>query len=122
MTSRELFKADRLLAQSRSLGPVLGLDTGTAIASLAVVANGQLLAGRSRSAGPHGTALPDAVAELLDSARIGIRDLAGVAVAIGPGSFTGLRIALSYAKGLVAASGCSICGVPSLDALALSAL
>ncbi len=104
------------------MGPVLGLDTGTAIASLAVVANGQILGDRSRSAGPHGAALPDAVAELLDSAHIGIRDLAGVAVAIGPGSFTGLRIALSYAKGLVAASGCLICGVPSLDALALSAL
>jgi len=122
MTSRELFKADRLLAQSAATGPVLGLDTGTAIASLALVGNGRVLAELTRSAGPHGASLPDAVAELLDSARIGIRDLAGVAVAIGPGSFTGLRIALSYAKGMVAASGALICGVPSLDAIALSAL
>jgi len=122
MTSRELFKVDRLLAQSAATGPVLGLDTGTAIASLALVGDGRVLAERSRSAGPHGASLPDAVAELLDSARIGICDLAGVAVAIGPGSFTGLRIALSYAKGMVAASGGLICGVPSLDAIALSAL
>ncbi len=122
MTSRELFKADRLLAESAATGPVLGLDTGAAIASLAVVGSGRVLAHLSRSAGPHGASLPNAVAELLASPRFGIRDLAGVAVAIGPGSFTGLRIALSYAKGMVAASGAMICGVPSLDAIALSAL
>ncbi len=43
-----------------------------------------------------------------------------VAVSIGPGSFTGLRIALSFAKGLAFASGLRIVGVPTLDALALA--
>jgi tRNA threonylcarbamoyladenosine biosynthesis protein TsaB len=122
MTSRELFKADRLLEQSASIGPVLALDTGTAIANLGLVANGRVLAQMSRSSGPHGAQLPEAVARMLDHARVEIRDLAGVAVGIGPGSFTGLRIALSYAKGLVAASKCRIVGVGSLDAIALGAL
>src|SRR5271155_2075513 len=118
MTSRELFKADRLLGQSVSTGPVLGLYTGTPIASLALVARGRVLGETSRAAGSHGATLPDAVAELLASAGVGIRELAGIAVAIGPGSFTGLRIALSYAKGALAAGaaqpGDTIC--PLLDA------
>jgi tRNA threonylcarbamoyladenosine biosynthesis protein TsaB len=122
MTSRELFRADRLLGQSVSTGPVLGLYSGTPIASLALVAHGRVLGETSRVAGSHCATLPDAVAELLASAGVGIRELAGIAVAIGPGSFTGLRIALSYAKGVVAAAGCLLAGVPSLDAIALSAL
>ncbi len=122
MISRELFRDKLLLRQSVSIGPVLGLDTGTPIASLGLVANGRTIADLSRAAGPHGASLPDLVAELLRGTGVGIRELAGVAVGIGPGSFTGLRIALSYAKGLVAAIGCPIVGIPSLDAMALGAL
>jgi tRNA threonylcarbamoyladenosine biosynthesis protein TsaB len=59
---------------------------------------------------------------LLENAKLRASDLAAVAVGIGPGSFTGLRIGLSYAKGLVYASRGTIIGVPSLDAIALAAL
>jgi tRNA threonylcarbamoyladenosine biosynthesis protein TsaB len=66
--------------------------------------------------------LPGVVDELLSSAGFTIRDLAAIAVGIGPGSFTGLRIGLSYAKGLAMASGCALTGVPGFDAMALAAI
>jgi tRNA threonylcarbamoyladenosine biosynthesis protein TsaB len=61
------------------------------------------------------------VAEVLDAADMRMQDLSAVAVAIGPGSFTGLRVGLSYAKGVAIARDIVLAGVPSLDAMALSA-
>lgn len=59
-----------------------------------------------------------AIDRVLADARLAVADLGGIAVAIGPGSFTGLRIGLSTAKGLAAASGKPLVGVPTLRALA----
>jgi tRNA threonylcarbamoyladenosine biosynthesis protein TsaB len=59
-----------------------------------------------------------AIDRLLADAGLTVPDLGGLAVAIGPGSFTGLRIGLSTAKGLAAASGTRLVGVPTLRALA----
>ncbi len=122
MTSRVLFKAEGLLSSSASMGPVLGLDTGTPVGSLGLVARGRVVAEASRTAGAHAALLPQIVEELMRSAALTMRDLDGIAVGIGPGSFTGLRVALSYAKGVAAALRCPIAGVPSLDAMALCAL
>jgi tRNA threonylcarbamoyladenosine biosynthesis protein TsaB len=63
--------------------------------------------------------LPAAVDEVLDAAGLRIRDVEGIAVGLGPGSFTGLRIGLSYAKGIVTASRQAILGVSTFDAMAL---
>lgn len=122
MTSRGLFRADRLLADASSTGPLLGIDTGSSVASIALAINGRIVGEAVRPVTSHGAALPGAVAQLLDAARLRPADLAAIAVGIGPGSFTGLRIGLSYAKGLVFAGKAKIVGVPSLDALALAAL
>jgi tRNA threonylcarbamoyladenosine biosynthesis protein TsaB len=111
-----------LLAAAGSAGPVLGLDTAASIASIALAADGRVVGEVVRPVTSHGAALPGAVDELLRKARLRPSDLAAIAVGIGPGSFTGLRIGLSYAKGLVFASGAKIVGVPSLDALAIAAL
>jgi tRNA threonylcarbamoyladenosine biosynthesis protein TsaB len=56
--------------------------------------------------------------DVLQNGRISPAELTGVAVSIGPGSFTGLRIGLSVAKGLHAATGMAIVPVPTLEALA----
>ena len=122
MTSSTLCRADLLLAQAAGAGPVLGLDTGSPVASIALVVGGRLAGEIARPVTSHGAALPQAVAQLLDHGRLRVRDLTGIAVGIGPGSFTGLRIGLSYAKGLAFASGAKLVGVPSLDALAAGAL
>jgi len=55
------------------------------------------------------------------ASRCTVRDLSAIAVSIGPGSFTGLRIGLSVAKGLAYATGASIVAVPTLHAIALEA-
>jgi tRNA threonylcarbamoyladenosine biosynthesis protein TsaB len=122
MTSRVLCRVNRLLEQTAATRPVLGLDTSTPIASLAVIAHGTVAASVARPVTSHGAALPGAVDELLGAAGLAIGGLGAIAVGTGPGSFTGLRIGLSYAKGIAMASGCGLVGVPSFDAMALAAL
>jgi tRNA threonylcarbamoyladenosine biosynthesis protein TsaB len=121
MTSRVLCRADKLVALSGSIGPVLGLDTAGPIAALAVVSHGKVLAEGAHPAVSHGAELPRAVEALLARAGIRLSALAGIAVGIGPGSFTGLRVGLSYAKGLAMALGCPVAGVPTFDAVAVAA-
>jgi tRNA threonylcarbamoyladenosine biosynthesis protein TsaB len=122
MTSRELFRAERLSALGAEVGPVLGLDTASATASLAIVSRGKVLAQLTLSTASHGAALPAAAAEVVAQAGLKLKDLRGIAVGVGPGSFTGLRVGIAYAKGLVLALGCALIGIPTFDCLALAAL
>jgi tRNA threonylcarbamoyladenosine biosynthesis protein TsaB len=110
-----------LLAQAASAGVVLGIDTGGPIGSLGVVADGRLAAAAVRSSSSHAFELPAAVDDVLETAGASLSDLSAIAVAIGPGSFTGLRVGLSYAKGIAVGQKISLVGVSSLDALALCA-
>jgi tRNA threonylcarbamoyladenosine biosynthesis protein TsaB len=66
----------------------------------------------------HSERLMSAVDRVLADARWTPRDLAGLALAVGPGSFTGLRIAVSTVKGLAVALDLPIAAVPTLDAMA----
>jgi tRNA threonylcarbamoyladenosine biosynthesis protein TsaB len=122
MTSLELCRVNRLLEQAAATRPVLGLDTSTSIACLSLIAGGKVAATLERPATSHGAALPGAIDELLCSAGVPIAGLGAIAVGTGPGSFTGLRIGISYAKGIALASRCALVGVPSFDATALAAL
>src|SRR5271156_5522407 len=122
MTSRVLCRVNRLLEQTAAVRPFLGLDTSTPTASLALISGGRVAARIERPVTSHGAALPDAVDELLRAAGLTLGGLGAIAVGIGPGSFTGLRIGLSYAKGIAMASRCALVGVPGFDAMALAAL
>jgi len=66
----------------------------------------------------HTALLAPLVAAMLERHALAVADLAGVAVAIGPGSYTGLRAGLAFAKGLWVAAGTPVFGVPTLDVLA----
>jgi tRNA threonylcarbamoyladenosine biosynthesis protein TsaB len=112
----------RLLEIGAVAGPVLGIDTGTPVASLGVVAQGRVRAVLARPVRSHCAGLPAAVDEVLAAAEVALNELAAVAVAIGPGSFTGLRVGLGYAKGLAMARRIAVVGLSTLDAMALCAL
>jgi len=117
-----LCRVNRLLEQTAATRPVLGLDTSTPIACLAAISCGTVAASVARPVTSHGASLPGVVDELLSAAGLVIGELGAIAVGTGPGSFTGLRIGLSYAKGIAMAARCVLVGVPSFDAMALAAL
>ncbi|MEO8509945.1 MAG: tRNA (adenosine(37)-N6)-threonylcarbamoyltransferase complex dimerization subunit type 1 TsaB [Chloroflexota bacterium] len=94
---------------------ILGIETASTDTSVALAADdGTLVAvdGRSGDARQNGTLLPRVQALL---GGRGLREVSRIGVGIGPGSFTGLRVGLSLAKGLAHALGVPIVGVPSLE-------
>src|ERR1700687_5077529 len=107
-----VLSAEPLLAAGATAGPGLGLDTGSTIARLGLVSGGRVVAALARPVKSHGSDLPAAVDELLGAAGIAIQELSAIAVGTGPGSFTGLRVGLSYAKGVSAGVHIQIVGIP----------
>ena len=99
---------------------ILALETSTLAMSVALLdGEGKVLAGSDPGPGEtHSRTLLPEVERLLDGLGLKAADLSLVAVGIGPGSFTGLRIGLSAAKGLSWAAGAGLAGIPSLDILA----
>lgn len=97
------------------LGPVLGIDTAARTGSVAVASAGRVEAlSVLRPTRTHAEALAPEILGVLGGLRLRPADLAGVAVSTGPGSFTGLRIAIGTALGMVAALGIPIVGVETL--------
>src|SRR5437773_5538723 len=96
---------------------ILAFDTATDVATSALVSDGEVLGERNWRAV---TVLED-VDALLRQAGAHTRELEGLAVGIGPGSFTGVRIGLATARGLALALGVPVAGVSTLDALAAGA-
>ena len=81
--------------------------------------DGAVLAeGVHRESRSHTASLPLLVERVLGEAGLALEDVEGIAVSIGPGSFTGLRVGLALAKGLAFAGGLPLVGVPTLEALA----
>jgi tRNA threonylcarbamoyladenosine biosynthesis protein TsaB len=98
---------------------ILGIDTSTMMGAVAVVEGDTLLAElRTNVSITHSERLMQHIDGLLSSAGLNIKDIDGFAVALGPGSFTGLRIGLAAAKALAYAEGKPIAGIPTLEALA----
>jgi tRNA threonylcarbamoyladenosine biosynthesis protein TsaB len=106
---------------------VLGFDTATAASAACVLrADGaafevEPMAGRLRERPAHATELMPAVMRCMDDAGLGWDDLDVIAVGVGPGMFTGLRIGVATAHGFAAATGVELRPVSSLAALAAAA-
>jgi tRNA threonylcarbamoyladenosine biosynthesis protein TsaB len=98
---------------------LLAIDTATRWLGLALHDGRKVVAELGwQSVNTQTVELAPTVAGLLNRAGIETADLAGVAVAIGPGSYTGLRVGVGFAKGLALANNRRLIGVPTLDILA----
>ena len=84
-----------------------------------MVRDGEVLGeGVYREERSHARSLTQLVDRVLGEAGLAIADVDALAVSIGPGSFTGLRVGLALAKGIAFAGGLPIAAVPTLEALA----
>lgn len=99
------------------------MEGATPALSLAVVERDGRVRARMRfdQGESHSRLLPGVLDELLAQAGVGLEDLSGVAVGIGPGAFTGLRVILATAKGIAYARKLPLIGVSTLEALARGA-
>lgn len=106
--------------EGRPLQRLLAFDTSTSSLAVAVMENGRLLAERNIHAERnHSAYLVTAIDEALSSAGIRKNELDAIAVGVGPGSYTGIRIAVTTAKTLAWALKLPVYGVSSLEALGL---
>ncbi|MGB5685354.1 MAG: tRNA (adenosine(37)-N6)-threonylcarbamoyltransferase complex dimerization subunit type 1 TsaB [Candidatus Electrothrix sp.] len=104
---------------------ILSLETATGCGSIALtkggIGNGKLLAvATAQPEITHSRRLLGSVDWVMQAAGLGWDELDGVAISLGPGSFTGLRIGMAAAKGIVFATQKPLIGVQTLDAIALS--
>lgn len=97
---------------------ILGLDTATLTASVALADGDRILAAADARADTHSEQLLPLIDAVLAQAAVLPNALDAIACGAGPGSFTGLRIALATAKGLAFALGKPLILISSLEALA----
>ena len=97
------------------MSTVLAIDTSTSQTSVALVENGKVIFNKSHlDPLAHGEVLPKLVAQALKlTSKIDL-----VAVGMGPGPFTGLRVGITFAQSYALAAGINWAGVCSLDAMA----
>lgn len=101
---------------------VLALETATRAGSVAVLRGTRMLDARAGDpARPHGTRLPGDLLAALDRSGLTLRDVDLLAVCLGPGAFTGLRVGIASIQGLAMGAGLPVVGVSALDALAVAA-
>lgn len=98
---------------------ILSIDTATQVSSVAVADEGKLSAELTMQARlTHSETLMPHIEQVLRMAAVKKEDLEGIAVSIGPGSFTGLRIGLAAAKAMAYSLNLPVVGVSTLKALA----
>src|SRR5689334_11347480 len=98
---------------------LLAVDTSSAQLGLALYDGSQLLAESLwTSRARHTVELAPALNELFERTGVKMDDLRALGVALGPGSFTSLRVGLAFVKGLALARNLPLLGIPTLDIVA----
>ncbi|MFN3135686.1 MAG: tRNA (adenosine(37)-N6)-threonylcarbamoyltransferase complex dimerization subunit type 1 TsaB [Candidatus Kryptonium sp.] len=101
---------------------ILVLETSTDLCSISVIANGKTKSKTENNIKKlHAEKLISLIDQTLGNINVNLELISAIAISIGPGSFTGLRVGLSIAKGLCYTTGKPLIAVPTLDALALKA-
>jgi tRNA threonylcarbamoyladenosine biosynthesis protein TsaB len=99
---------------------ILNIETATEICSVSLAENGKLIALKEDIEGQqHAKLLTVLIAEMFREKNISIKELNAVAVSKGPGSYTGLRIGVSAAKGIAYAADIPLLAINTLQAMAL---
>ena len=99
---------------------ILAIDTATSVCSVALGNSSEAFFELSlKSQRRHNEILPGMVEDILSDTALKARDIDTIAVSIGPGSFTGLRVGLAWAKGFALGTGAAIIPVDTLDGLAV---
>lgn len=103
--------------------PILNIETSTEICSVAISSNNKLLAEQIENSGQnHAKLLTILIQNALTKSGILMQDLVAVAISKGPGSYTGLRIGTSVAKGICYALGIPLIAVNTLQAISNTSL
>ncbi len=98
---------------------ILGIETSTKIGSVALADKGEILVETDLSGVMnHSEKLLPAIEKIMAFRKIGFTEISRIAVSIGPGSFTGLRIGLTVARTLAQMLRKKVVGIPTLDCLA----
>ncbi len=97
---------------------ILNIETSTAVCSVALSRDGKLLSLKEDTAGmKHASHLTLFIEEILQENNLKVSDLDAVAISMGPGSYTGLRIGVSTAKGICYGAGIPLIAVSTLQSL-----
>lgn len=97
---------------------ILALETSTENGSCALWCDGAILQRQCPAGRSHSETLLPLVRELLDTSGLSVAQLDGIAFGVGPGAFTGLRVACGAAQGLAVAADLPLLPVTSLEAMA----
>ena len=100
---------------------ILALETSSSICSVAITHNEEILSMEEKDVRrKHAELLPDLTKTSLNNIKKTLDDIDAIAISIGPGSFTGLRIGLGFSKGIAYAKNLPIIPIPSMLSLAYS--
>ena len=100
---------------------ILALETSSSICSVAITHNDEILSMEEKDVmRKHAELLPDLTKISLNNINKTLDDIDAIAISIGPGSFTGLRIGLGFSKGIAYAKNLPIIPIPSMLSLAYS--
>ena len=105
------------------MSKIILIETSTALCSVAIAIDGAIAGSReSNKPKAHASLTAVFVKELLDEQGLFVKDCDAVCVSAGPGSYTGLRVGASTAKGLCFGADIKLLSVPTTDVLVAQAL